>query len=451
MQSVSKFFIWTVLASLLLLTESFSATAMACNYYASPSGGGNGLSPATPFKIANFWSVAGPGKTLCLLDGVYTDSSSMIKPPQNLNGTSTQKITIKALNDGQVTINGGGVREPVVLQNNDHFILEGFNAHNSSDFVIAFRTGADNNILRRVIAWDGATTQNNAVISTNGNTGNLFEDIAAFGSGRKMISNSQEGNKLTIRRAWAMWNGPAATGPKNTYNLGYNSSDSVCENCIGTYDSANGAENEPTSIFRLGPANNTARTPRYLGSIAYVLSSQTFTPGRLVLASEVTTAFLKDVVLYTEQSKRALQLNNPEGMPCVDCRVQNVTTIGGTGNTIGSEWQTSNLPIVSSLGATTNIWNGSGTSGARVCKQYHNGTLTSTPLWPWPMNQRIIDAMRVAGRTPVDVTKTMEQIFGTIPSECRSGSVASAAPTPTSVAVPTTPSVPTSPTSLRAQ
>ena len=52
-----------------------------CDYYASPNGTGNGLSPSTPFQISKFWSVAAPGKTLCLLDGIYTGSSSMIDPP----------------------------------------------------------------------------------------------------------------------------------------------------------------------------------------------------------------------------------------------------------------------------------------------------------------------------------------------------------------------------------
>ncbi len=107
MQSVGKMIIWTVLVSSLLLVEGFATNAMACDYYASPNGGGNGLSQSSPFRIANFWCVAGPGKTLCLLDGVYTDT---ITPPQNLNGTASARITIKALNDGSVRINGGGVR-----------------------------------------------------------------------------------------------------------------------------------------------------------------------------------------------------------------------------------------------------------------------------------------------------------------------------------------------------
>jgi len=56
-------------------------------------------------------------------------------------------------------------------------------------------------------------------------------------------------------------------------------------------------------------------------------------------------------------------------------------------------------------------------SGAKVCTRYLNGKLTNEPLWPWPMNQRIINAMVQSGRTPVDVTETITSLFGEIPGE----------------------------------
>src|SRR5688572_30442984 len=79
-----------------------AATPQGCDYYASPTGTGNGLSSSTPFRISKFWSVAAPGKTLCLLDGTYTGADSMINPPDNLNGTANAPITVRALNDGKV-------------------------------------------------------------------------------------------------------------------------------------------------------------------------------------------------------------------------------------------------------------------------------------------------------------------------------------------------------------
>jgi hypothetical protein len=90
-----------------------------CDYYASPTGTGDGLSQAKPFKISKFWAVATLGKTLCLLDGTYTGSDSMIDPPDNLSGTSKNPITIRALNDGRTVINGEGKYVPVSLGYNN--------------------------------------------------------------------------------------------------------------------------------------------------------------------------------------------------------------------------------------------------------------------------------------------------------------------------------------------
>ena len=65
--------------------------------------------------------------------------------------------------------------------------------------------------------------------------------------------------------------------------------------------------------------------------------------------------------------------------------------------------------------------------GARVCKRYKNGVLTTEPLWPWPMDQRIRVALALAGKNPDAIfggpgktlTDLMEGIFGTIPTSCK--------------------------------
>jgi hypothetical protein len=58
----------------------------------------------------------------------------------------------------------------------------------------------------------------------------------------------------------------------------------------------------------------------------------------------------------------------------------------------------------------------------------------TTPLWPWPMNERIRAATAVAGsytgpcascvggraaRTQTDVTAEVEELLGAIPASCR--------------------------------
>src|SRR5262245_48539427 len=96
----------------------------ACTHYASPAGGGNGLSQNSPFRIADFWGVARPGATLCLLDGVYQGAANMIKPPAGFNGNSRARITVIALHDGAVLINGRYSNAPLVLSGNNWLDIE---------------------------------------------------------------------------------------------------------------------------------------------------------------------------------------------------------------------------------------------------------------------------------------------------------------------------------------
>jgi hypothetical protein len=53
------------------------------------------------------------------------------------------------------------------------------------------------------------------------------------------------------------------------------------------------------------------------------------------------------------------------------------------------------------------------TQGSQIRYRYVNGILTSTALWPWPMNQRIIDATTASGYTVEDVNATIQGFFGT--------------------------------------
>ena len=106
-------------------------------YYASPAGAGDGSSIDSPFRISDFWGYAQPGDTLCLLDGRYTGAESMITPPPYLAGTPGNPITVRALNDGRVELDGESACRPIYLNYNDYFVIEGVNAHSSSRTVTA--------------------------------------------------------------------------------------------------------------------------------------------------------------------------------------------------------------------------------------------------------------------------------------------------------------------------
>ena len=78
--------------------------------------------------------------------------------------------------------------------------------------------------------------------------------------------------------------------------------------------------------------------------------------------------------------------------------------------------------IAAAIGAGVSMWD----RVPGLCKRYVNRTLTSQGLWPWPMNQRTKDALVASGRAAVDVTATMESLFGSIPAACATGTVARA-------------------------
>ena len=77
-----------------------------------------------------------------------------------------------------------------------------------------------------------------------------------------------------------------------------------------------------------------------------------------------------------------------------------ITTIGSQADTTTTHgWTVTSYVHGTSLASVTaagaNPW--TGTTGAQVCKRYENGVLTQTPLWPWPMNDRILAATGYAG------------------------------------------------------
>ena len=431
--------------------------ATACTYYASPTGRGNGLSPTSPFQISKFWSVAKPGMTLCLTDGVYTGGNSTIAPPAGLSGTQANPITIKALNDGQVRLNGQGGRIPVRLYNNDWFVIEGINACCSSRSVFNMGTGSDNNVIRRAIGWDAADA-NTEIFGSHGNTGNLFEDVAGFGIARKIFAMSYGGNNVIIRRAWAQWERSTTIGPKMAYTLAYNNYNVICENCIGAWDETSmGGEgvNQPYGILAMDRFDGDAfANSKYLGSIAYIRAKDKaeYMIGLARSSSSVAGITYKDVVIYIEPGSHLNlkpfslpNLRSDRGGPANNQLLANATEIGGAQSVIRGDWRVSSHVDVDSVSEAPSIWDGPGNDGARICKRYVNGVLTADPLWPWPMNQRIIDAMRESGRQPVDLTKTMEQMFGPIPSMCRSDM---ATTTPSSAAT-SVESLPSAPSNLR--
>ncbi len=416
---------------------------------------GNGLSPTAPFRIADFWGVASPGKTLCLLNGVYNDAQGMIDPPAGLSGLSGSPITIKALNDGGVLITGHATRHPILLSNNDWFVVEGVNACCSGGTVVLM-SRSSHNIIRRVAAWDAADGNESIFGVHYHGDHNLLEDVAGWGVARKIYDSSEGGDFTTIRRAWGRWEGSHVVGPKMVYTLAYNNYHMLVENAIGTWSGekmnqtyvlldysgqpwlgtdggtyTNYRVNQPYGIFAIDglSGDKNART-KLLGSIAYVGKTDTFSAPREILFTDIDSVEIKDTVAAyapggTYSGKHTFALygltTNIANGGETNVRALNLTSFSADslGDQIGKGWQQANILRGRSATAYTE---GSSVyvadQGANLCHQYVDGNLTDRPLWPWLMNQRIKEAMIQSGRAPLDVTATITQLFGPIPADC---------------------------------
>lgn len=449
-------------------------------YYASPDGTGDGSKESSPFKIADFWPIAAPGDKLYLLDGVYQGDKSMISPLYDYNnntqecasykgGTEYNPIVVKTLNDGKVTIDGQGARKPVYLLCQRYLTIEGINARNSNGSVFTI-IHSDNNIIRRSVGWDAYDgDQSIFVISAAEN--NLLEDVAGFGIAKRIFSSARSGDHTTIRRAWGSWDGSHEFGPKMTYTLADNNYDMTCENCIGTWTGSrmqesyalkregtgcyaqwnadqcanNGGQlqysteyqkdccffsgykiNQPYAVIGVDgfTANNIADS-RVFGSISYIKQGTNYhIPVELeqaYLATNMSSFEYKNAISYIQPglfpfaSMKTFALRGGG----TNLNANNLTGIGGAGSSIHTDWHQSKIkegPDVSSIG---NVYVNA--DGASICKRYRGRVLTDVKLWPWPMNQRIIDATTLAGIKAVNVTATIEGMFGPIPAECGKG------------------------------
>jgi hypothetical protein len=187
------------------------------------------------------------------MDGTYQGSVHMIDPPGGMSGTQALPITIRALNDGQVLIDGQFARVPIVLNNNDWWIIDGMNAKNGTTEVISISNGSSNNILRRIVAWDAWWNANGSLLGVHyGSANNLIEDVGLFGVARKSLNNSQtyfssgdqpgvDFDNTIFRRVFVQSHGNGDDG-LSVLSRAYNSYGQLAENMILSMDQRYGAE-----------------------------------------------------------------------------------------------------------------------------------------------------------------------------------------------------------------
>jgi hypothetical protein len=407
----------------------------------------------------------GPGDTLILMDGTYYQSLH----PHGVTGEPGRPITVRAQHDGRAIIDGQGTLIPIWMERYraaSYFIIEGIVARNSSGNVLWIT--ADNNVFRRVSAYNANTDKNTHVIAIAGGY-NLLEDCVAAGTGRKMIivfGEKAPGN--TVRRCfadWREWDGRNWCGSHYPWGEGiefYNASSNTVENSIAY------GHTPRAGISIMSQYPGAANGNRILGSVA-ILSGmnedrtpvlwgpdpnnppltqlQPITrPGpttctiiqqfdewpalragiRLGESGEIRDTLLQDILAWGSAGT-GLAFHMAGDHPIANNRV-NRATISGNGldniskfGGIGTDANQTELARFASIqnSIITRIVTGSSYTsisgeGARLTHRYINGVLMdgsngqpAQPLWPWPMEDRI------QAELGISVTEMMtEIIFG---------------------------------------
>ncbi len=214
----------------------FPAGAPARELYVSPSGsdsndGSSGL-PLVTFQKA--MGMLGPGDTLILKDGTYYQTlditaSGTPSAPVSVRAENDGGAVI----DGQNVRPACRIYGTPDSAPRHDIEVSGIQCRNSSGEVF-YIYGADRIRLRRVSGYN-AGSGNQHVFSVNMTNDVLLEDCAASGSGRQMY-NIMSSERSTLRRCWGRWQGHSGGGGPNGFMQIYGSNHSIVENCIGTMD-----------------------------------------------------------------------------------------------------------------------------------------------------------------------------------------------------------------------
>ena len=440
----------------LLLMVSFAsmsyAAPPACTHYASPSGSGNACSDSSPCTVGQWLgNQAGPGKVLCLKDGEYRGDSGMLVFSAR-SGTAGSPLTVRAQNDGKARINGQFQRRPLDC-NASYITVIGVDVFDGNDTTLTVR--GQHCLIQRVLAWSGNPGDGGIEnIVDVGGSHNVLEDIGAWGHARKMAAVGARGGAgpNTLRRVWVEHNGSpygsAQGNPTDPIDIGYNQLNVTAENVIGRRNILSSAT-EPEAPIHMYSTTGSA----ILGSIVYAKNTDSFDTDMLLNvtpesgshagtgADSTSNSIVQDVVLLAGSAhEQIVGFRIDGGSGSKNNKAKNIVAVApqGGGRCQGDGWECTNLFLGKSLQEALGdkkIWE----VAPGTCYRVVDRKVTTTPLWPWPMEQRIAEALGRARIPHTPVKADLESTFGTIPEHCISGSTPPPNPgPPAQVPVPPT-------------
>lgn len=428
--------------------EISTTPAGSALYYMSTSGDDNndGTSQSSPWAtFEHAWAVLQPGDTLIVADGTYNQTLS-----PTVSGISGYPITIRAKNRGRAIIQKTD-DGPAILINSStsqtlaYITIDGFIARSKGEYSaisvnstdnIAEQLMTNNIIIRNTGAFGSANQTNTVVFAIARTRDSLFENMWAYGYGRKAVQ-LYGATRVTARRIVARYDYWDGAGYKpNDPRIGfavYNSSDGIYENIIvidsapdpvgrdaaskagfaiegnltstSTIIGATGnkwvgclaLDNDRAGLYSAGVStgindNNTIENFISWGSTtgmvihAYTTNSN-IVSGTIGNASGVGLRINNDNVSDTLFEK-LFAINNGTypfviagqgGYYGVNTTFQNNTASNnGSGDDIEPEFAPTLDYLIKPMMVTDKE------RGAEMVNRYQNGVLTDDALWPWP-------------------------------------------------------------------
>ena len=434
---------------------SWSATAAeAATYYIVPTGSdsGSGSSSAPWATFGKAWGTLQPGDTLILKDGTYTQA---LKP--TVSGTAGGPIIIRAEHDGQAILDGQSNHSGISIDSRQYLTIEGLLSLNPGESPALTIQAPDGNftathdiVVRRTGARGGVNLGNNgAAIEVARVTNVLLEDVWAYGFGRYALGiyGSQH---VTVRRAvirWDRWDGTNYKPCDPKFNMGvYDTHDSTFENLL-LLDGGTASCGDHGALYVPGNDNgNTAPytdsdNNRFLGMImlnnsgvgvnveggsggtndnnqfANIVSWGNSSAGLDAAHSAKNTLFEHATVGKNAYgSYFGDSSNNVSGTVCrnnafvsnAGLGLRNSDCAGDYNIASGNNPNYAAAPAAHDLSSDPGIkyvtrieagTAGKATAsdgsdrGATVMDRYQDGVLTSSKLWPWPNEARILQDM----------------------------------------------------------
>jgi hypothetical protein len=418
-----------VLTTALALLLGLACHSAATERYVSPAGSGSACTQSAPCTVQQCIAVAGAGDTCWFQDGRYLGDASMLRM-SGKTGAAGQPITFAAMSDGKVLLDGERARGPGFVDNSSWVTIAGLNlccaapAPWDHTYALEITGGSHHVTVQRVIGWDADPVANAHVMSAESTTDVTFIDVAAWGSGRKAFAVFRD-TRTTVLRGFFMKTrydgGITDGGVAATY--AYDSIDSRRYNVIATGDLAYGGsvqvmyglfdkdhygtwQGGPSDVFHLLHGNIGYHVDgQNVGSSAAWAMGLHMGCGQQQVWNGAGPGPVVHIAAANNLALRRTANAPPEGINGVaeTCGGQNSyanwtdsvgSLQGGTHLTASGARPLSGFSNgLLNLGATTQP-----TTGAWLRYRYNaDGSLSTTNLWPWPMNQRIADALVTSG------------------------------------------------------